>query len=435
MFSMRCQQQAADSGLQARDAFPGFCFAPLKSYNEAMLISDFDFDLPEKLIAQEPAAERDTSRLLVVNRASGSFTDSVFHQLPEFLRPADLLVLNNTKVFPARLIGNRLRSPAGSDKEPGAKVEIFLVRQTEPLVWEALVRPGKALHVGAQAVFAGGRLTAEIIEWRDRGRRLIRFQSVGDFQTLIDEIGRTPLPPYIKRDHEARLDKERYQTVFASQRGAIAAPTAGLHFTPELLAQLQKQGVDSTEITLHVGYGTFQPVKVERIEEHRVEAERFSISEAAARKINAALNEERRVIAVGTTTTRALESAARSQEPGIQNQPSAVSSQQSEGESRKSGESVSGDESPLHLLTSSPLHSVTRSPVHPTGYQSTELFIYPGFEFRVLSGLVTNFHLPRSSLLVLVSAFAGRELILEAYHHAVKNEYRFYSYGDAMLIL
>jgi S-adenosylmethionine:tRNA ribosyltransferase-isomerase len=405
-----------------------FYFALVKSYNEAMLISDFDFNLPEKLIAQEPAARRDTSRLLVVNRASGTFTDSVFNQLPTFLQPEDLLVLNNTKVFPARLIGNRLRSDESGNRQLGAKVEIFLVRQVEPLIWEALVRPGKAMQEGAHAEFAGGKLTAEVIEWRDNGRRLIRFHSEGDFTAIIDEIGRTPLPPYIKRDHEERLDKARYQTVFARERGAIAAPTAGLHFTPELLAQLKKQGVDRTEITLHVGYGTFQPVKVERIEEHTVEAERFSVNEDAAQKINAALHQEHRVIAVGTTTTRALESAVRHQKAEkAKGKNSEDSDQQSKIRSQKAEDTGSVSESSLHPFIPSSLH--------PGGYQSTELFIYPGFEFRVLSGLITNFHLPRSSLLVLVSAFAGRELILEAYNHAVKNEYRFYSYGDAMLIL
>jgi S-adenosylmethionine:tRNA ribosyltransferase-isomerase len=424
---------------------PDFYFVGMKRYNEAMLISDFDFDLPEKLIAQEPAAERDTSRLLVVNRASGTFTDSVFHQLPDFLQPADLLVLNNTRVFPARLIGNRLRSSESGDKQVGAKVEVFLVRQVEAMVWEALVRPGKAMQEGAQAEFAGGRLTAEVMEWRDKGRRLMRFYCEGDFTAIIDEIGRTPLPPYIKRDQEERLDKARYQTVFARERGAIAAPTAGLHFTPALLAQLKRQGVDTTEITLHVGYGTFQPVKVERIEDHNVEAERFSVSEEAAQKIKAALNENRRVIAVGTTTTRALESAARSQESEeekvkgkrqkAKGKELEVNGQTSGIEGRKLERSGVENESPLHLSAPSSLHPFIPSSLHSTGYQSTELFICPGFKFRVLSGLVTNFHLPRSSLLVLVSAFAGRELILEAYNHAVKNEYRFYSYGDAMLIL
>jgi S-adenosylmethionine:tRNA ribosyltransferase-isomerase len=349
-----------------------------------MRIADFDFDLPERLIAQEPAARRDQSRLLVVHRASGTFTDAVFHQLPIFLQATDLLVLNNTRVFPARLIGQRVRETHRGEKILGARAEVFLVRQVGPMIWETLVRPGKALHEGAKIEFANGRLVAEVVEWRAGGRRLIRFHCQEDFNTVIDEIGRTPLPPYIKRDEETRLDQERYQTVFASQRGAIAAPTAGLHFTPELLERLKGQGIDATEITLHVGYGTFQPVKVEHLEEHQVEAERFTINETAAQKINAALSREHRVIAVGTTTTRALESCA--------------------------------------------LPLVARTAM-------TELFIHPGFSFRCLSGLITNFHLPRSSLLVLVSAFAGRDLILEAYHHAVKNEYRFYSYGDACLIL
>jgi S-adenosylmethionine:tRNA ribosyltransferase-isomerase len=401
-----------------------------------MLISDFDFDLPEQLIAQEPAARRDMSRLLVVNRADGSFTDAVFHQLPDFLRATDLLVLNNTRVFPARLIGNRLRESDSGEKSLGAKVEVFLVRPVEPLVWETLVRPGKAMHEGAKVEFANGKLVAEVIGWRANGRRLIRFQCADNFDAIIDEIGRTPLPPYIKRSQEARLDKERYQTVFAKERGAIAAPTAGLHFTPELLARLKAQHLETTEITLHVGYGTFQPVTVERITEHKVEAERFTIPEEAAQKINNALNEDHRVIAVGTTTTRALESAVSGQLQGKRQKAKDESNvgahgraplQKTEGRRQTSGGADSANPSPLPPPALFPLL--------PAEYQSTDLYIYPGFEFRVLSGLITNFHLPRSSLLVLVSAFAGRELILEAYNHAVKNHYRFYSYGDAMLIL
>jgi S-adenosylmethionine:tRNA ribosyltransferase-isomerase len=254
------------------------------------------------------------------------------------------------------------------------------------LVWEALVRPGKSLLPGAKVEFARGKLSAEVIEWREFGRRIIRFEVNGDFDEIIDRIGRTPLPPYIKRDEEDRLDAERYQTVYARERGAVAAPTAGLHFTRELLDRARERGVEVIEITLHVGYGTFQPVRVERVEEHHVEPERYSISEAAARSINRALDDNRRIIAVGTTTTRALESPCR-------------------------------------------VSAIT------PGAATTDLFIYPGFEFRVISGLITNFHLPQSSLLMLVSAFGGRELILDAYRHAVENEYHFYSYGDAMLIL
>jgi S-adenosylmethionine:tRNA ribosyltransferase-isomerase len=362
-----------------------------------MLVSEFDYDLPERLIAQEPAEKRDQSRLLVVNRATGELIDSVFRNLPEYLQRGDLLVLNNTRVFPARLIGRRLRVTPRGETVLGGRVEVFLVSRIEPLVWETLVKPGRALLPGARVEFARGKLTAEVIEWRERGRRLVRFEADGDFDEIIDRIGRTPLPPYIKRDEEDRLDAERYQTVFARERGAVAAPTAGLHFTPALLDGLRAAGIETAEITLHVGYGTFQPVRVERVEDHRVEPEAYSICDAAASSINRALSEGRRVIAVGTTTTRALESASRRPTESI-------------------ASAVTCDLSPVTCAT-------------------TDLFIYPGFEFQVVGGLVTNFHLPCSSLLMLVSAFAERELILKAYRHAIEREYRFYSYGDAMLIL
>jgi S-adenosylmethionine:tRNA ribosyltransferase-isomerase len=351
-----------------------------------MLVSDFDYELPERLIAQEPAARRAHSRLLVVDRAKRTFTDSVFERLTDYFGSGDVLVVNNTRVFPARLIGRRLRETPRGEIILGGRAEVFLVTRLQPMVWEALVRPGKSLLPGARVEFARGKLACEVIEWREFGRRIIRFETEGDFDEIIDRIGRTPLPPYIKRDEEDRLDAERYQTVYASERGAVAAPTAGLHFTRELLDLLRERGVEIVEITLHVGYGTFQPVRVERVEDHHVEPETYSISEQATASINRALDEKRRVIAVGTTTTRALESAC------------------SRG-----------------ILVS--------------GTATTDLFIYPGFEFRVISGLVTNFHLPESSLLMLVSAFGGRELVLEAYNHAVRNEYHFYSYGDAMLVL
>jgi S-adenosylmethionine:tRNA ribosyltransferase-isomerase len=374
-----------------------------------VLVSDFDFYLPERLIAQEPAPRRDASRLLVVNRAAGTLTDAVFHQLPDFLQAGDLLVMNNTRVFPARLIGHLLKANQRTTKE----IEVFLVREVAPLVWEALVRPGKAMREGARAEFGDGELVAEVIEWQESGRRLIRFTCEGDFNDVLQRLGRTPLPPYIKRDADTRLDQERYQTVFARERGAIAAPTAGLHFTDDLLKQLHRRGIDTTEITLHVGYGTFQPVKVERVEDHKVEAERFSISTDAAAKINAALTTSRRIIAVGTTTTRAIEST------------------QVIGDAGQQCEQTNPDKH------SHPVNQESTSPCHlsPVTSNLTDLFIYPGFTFHVIGGLITNFHLPQSSLLMLVAAFAGRELILEAYHHAVKNEYRFYSYGDAMLIL
>jgi len=364
---------------------------------QLMLVSDFDYHLPAHLIAQEPALQRDASRLLVVDRASGQLHDSTFDRLPDFLTDGDALVMNNTQVFPARLIGRRVKAGRQGEEIEGARVEVFLVRQIEPFVWETLARPGRALPAGAKLVFAD-ELKAEVIERLEAGRRIIRFDAGGDFDEIIDKIGRTPLPPYIKRREEARLDRERYQTVFARERGAIAAPTAGLHFTPALLDRIRQRGIETIEITLHVGYGTFQPVRVERVEDHRVESERYTIIEEAARSINAALKEDRRIIAVGTTTTRALESACRQ-----------VTGDREQG----TGDKI----------------------LPPVTCRETDLFIYPGFEFHTVSGLVTNFHLPRSSLVLLVAAFAGRELILRAYRHAVEREYRFYSYGDAMLIL
>ena len=390
-----------------------------------MRVADFDFDLPERLIAQEPATRRDASRLLVVDRRAGTFRNAVFRQLPDFLQPGDLLVVNNTRVFPARLLGRRLRSDGRGEEQYGAKVEVFLVRELGPLLWEALVKPGKAMREGARVEFEKGTLVAEVVEHRENGRRVIRFTAAGDFTEVLDRLGRTPLPPYIRRPEEApaqdqrRLDAERYQTVFARHRGAIAAPTAGLHFTPELFADLQSRGVDRAEITLHVGYGTFQPVTAERVEDHRVEPEFYSIAADAADRINGAIQQRRRIIAVGTTTTRALESAAKEQRSVVsgQEQESGGGGRGAEGDDQRD----EPDASPVHLSA--------------VAYEATDLFIYPGFEFQVLGGLVTNFHLPRSSLLMLVSAFAGRDLILAAYRHAVAENYRFYSYGDAMLIL
>lgn len=376
-----------------------------------MLVSDFDFDLPERLIAQEPSARRDLSRLLVVDRATGTFSDSTFAQLPDRLGPGDVLVVNNTRVFPARLIGRRLRTTSRGETILGGRVEIFLVRQLEPLLWEALVHPGRALLPGARVELSRGKLTAEIVEWRELGRRVVRFEATEDFDQLVDRIGRTPLPRYIKRSEEDRLDAERYQTVFASQRGAVAAPTAGLHFTEDLLNRIRARGVQVVEITLHVGYGTFQPVRVERVEDHQVSAESYTISDEAAEQINRALVEGRRIVAVGTTSTRTLESAALRMDQHIVGGEAAVDQQASNASFLPASRGIL------------------------PGTAMAELFIYPGFSFRVVRGLVTNFHLPRSSLLMLVSAFAGRELILDAYRHAVRNEYRFYSYGDAMLIL
>jgi len=343
----------------------------------------FDFDLPAGQIAQQPAPNREDARLLVLDRASGAIAaDTTVRFLPQFLRPSDLLVLNNTRVFPARLLGRR--------DPTGGAVECLLVRRLDAECWEALVHPGQKLHPGARVVFTGeGRvLHGEVAAEHFHGRRTIRLweESGADVDRVVDAIGHVPLPPYIHRPDEER-DRERYQTVYARARGSVAAPTAGLHLTERLLGELRERGVDHTEVTLHVGYGTFQPVRVDKVEDHQVEPEWFEIDETAASAIDGALRAARRVIAVGTTTTRALESSA------------------------APGGRVSA------------------------GAATTSVFIHPGFHFRVLGGLLTNFHLPRSSLLMLVCAFAGRELVLAAYREAVARGYRFYSYGDAMLII
>jgi S-adenosylmethionine:tRNA ribosyltransferase-isomerase len=356
-------------------------------------VSDFDFDLPPELIAQEPARERTAARLLHLCRGTGATSHATVADLPRFLRAGDLLVANNTRVFPARLLGRRVPS--------GGAVECLLIQRigSDPgggasgcgcEVWEALMHPGQKLKPGAEVVFDGRpALRAEVLERRFYGRRLIRLftDDRSDIGAAVDRIGHVPLPPYIKRQADA-ADRDRYQTMFARERGSVAAPTAGLHFTPALLEALGQCGVELAEITLHVGYGTFQPVRVERVEDHRVEAEHYEIADRAAAAINRALDAGRRVITVGTTTTRTLEAVG----------------------------------------------AANKGRVVP-GAGAVDLFIYPGFVFRVASGLFTNFHLPRSSLVMLVSAFAGRERVLAAYHAAIAERYRFYSYGDAMLIV
>ena len=347
-----------------------------------MLVADFDYQLPAELIAQAPPESRDGGRLLVLGRESGSILHTSILSLPGLLRPGDLLVVNDTKVFPARLLGRRVPSGGG--------VECLLVARLDQDRWEALVHPGQKLKPGARARFERNdrALEAEILERRFYGRRVVRLRASDgeDVDGAIDAIGHVPLPPYIKRDDRPE-DMDRYQTVFARARGSIAAPTAGLHLSEGLLAALSASGIQRTEITLHVGYGTFKPVRVERVEDHEVDAERFEIDDAAATSITRARDEGRRVIAVGTTTTRALESAA-----------------------------------------------TATGRVEPSK-SATGLFIYPGHRFRAVDGLLTNFHLPRSSLLMLVSALAGRERVLAAYREAVQRRYHFYSYGDAMLIL
>ena len=342
-----------------------------------MLISEFDYDLPEELIAQKPLEKRQDSRMLAVNRAGKTFTDERFFDFPRFLKKGDVVVLNNTKVFPARLFG---------ETETGAKVEIFLVREIEKDFWETLARPAKRLKIGRRIVF-DENLSAEVLEKTADGKVFIEFQANGDFDAILDEIGKTPLPPYIKREKSAiDQDRERYQTIFARERGAIAAPTAGLHFTPEILKEIENIGAQIAEITLHVGYGTFEPVRVDDLSEHKVLPERYEIAEEIAEIINRAKTESRRIIAIGTTTTRALESAS------------------DENNQIKSGASFA------------------------------DLTITPGCEFKIIDGLLTNFHLPQSSLLVLTSTFGGHELIIKAYNHAVSEKYRFYSYGDCMFI-
>jgi len=351
-----------------------------------MRVSEFDYELPDELIAQEPLAERDRSRMLIVDRAGQLWRDSSFAEFPAFFNAGDVIVLNNTRVFPARLIGHRI-----VNGRRGAMVEALLVQRIENggNEWVVLAKPGRSLKVGAELEFGNGLLRGVVTATAEEGRRQIRFEGEGDFDRIVDEIGNTPLPPYIKRERseERRLDEPRYQTVFARERGAIAAPTAGLHFTPRIFDELRARGVKIVEITHHVGYATFQPVRVEEVEKHVIASESYEIINEAAEEINQAKRSGVRVIAIGTTTTRALESAA-----------------------------------------------------DPDGHvraerRGTELFIYPGYQFRAVDALLTNFHLPQSSLLMLVSAFAGCDLILNAYRHAVAQKYRFYSYGDCMLIV
>lgn len=357
-----------------------------------MRLSEFDYELPEELIAQQPLERRDASRMLIVNRDKQKLDDSRFETLADYIRPGDVIVVNNTRVFPARLIGQRDPS--------GGRVEVLLIRRVgsdgpsaarselTSQTWEALVRPAHRLKPGGRLRFGTSNLRAEVLEAGAKGCRLIRFDGDLPLETLINELGQTPLPPYIKRPSgTSPTDDERYQTVFAREKGAIAAPTAGLHFTPQITDAILARQARVVEITLHVGYGTFQPVRVENLEHHRVDAEYYEIRDEAARVINETRTNGGRVIAVGTTTVRALESAADSD-------------------------------------------GLVRSEK-----RNTDLTVVPGYEFRIIDALLTNFHLPRSSLLLLVCAFAGRNLTLEAYRYAVAARFRFYSYGDCMLVI
>ena len=354
-----------------------------------LLITDFDYDLPEDLIAQQPPPERAQSRMLVMDRATGQLRDSRFADLPSLLKPGDLLVLNDSRVIPARLYARRtLRR---EKEKPTGRIEVMLTEPAGDNRWHALVRPGRKVAIGEILVFLSSsgtiELRAEVLERGEFGDRLLQFEPAEDFFAALDRIGHVPLPPYIHRDDSAD-DRERYQTVYSRERGSVAAPTAGLHFSSLVLDELTAQGVENARVTLHVGLGTFAPLRVERVADVRLHRERYTLPAAAAEAINRAVREGRRIVAVGTTVVRTLESAA-------------------------------SDAGGADLLP----HTGT-----------TEIFISPGFQFRLVSALLTNFHLPQSSLLMLVSAFAGREPVLAAYRHAVEERYRFFSYGDCMFV-
>lgn len=340
-----------------------------------MNVKDFYFDLPQELIAQDPIEDRSSSRLLVLDKNSGEVEHKVFTDIVDYLRPEDCLVINNTKVIPARLFGVK--------EDTKAKVELLLLKRRENNVWETLVKPGRKVRTGARLDFGDGRLKATVLEVLDEGNRLIQFEYDGIFEEVLDELGQMPLPPYIT--HELK-DKNRYQTVYAKYEGSAAAPTAGLHFTNELLEKIKAKGVTIASVTLHVGLGTFRPVKVDNILEHHMHSEYYEIEEEEAKKINEAKKNGGRIICVGTTSTRTLESAA--DEDGF----------------------IRGQSG------------------------NTEIFIYPGYKFKIVDSLITNFHLPESTLVMLVSAMAGRDNVLNAYEEAIKNRYRFFSFGDAMLI-
>ena len=340
-----------------------------------MEVKEFNYDLPEELIAQVPIQKRDESRLMVLDRKKQTIEHKVFKEILDYLKPGDCLVRNNTKVIPARIYGK---------KETGANVEFLLLNNIEGDIWKSIVRPGNKLHVGTKVMFGDGLLNAEILEVMEGGTRKVKFSYDGIFNEILDKIGLMPLPPYI---HEELKEKDRYQTVYAKYQGSAAAPTAGLHFTEDLLEKIRKKGVEIANVTLHVGIGTFRPVKVDKIEDHHMHSEHFYIKKEDVEKINAAKKNGGRIISVGTTSCRVLESIA--DKDGLVKE-------------------VEGD---------------------------TSIFIYPGYKFKCIDGLITNFHLPESTLLMLVSALAGKDYIMKAYNEAVKERYRFFSFGDAMFIL
>ncbi len=351
-----------------------------------MKTQDFYYDLPEELIAQDPLENRDRSRLLVLDKETGAIQHRIFRQITDLLRQGDCLVVNNTKVIPARLIGEKVHEQivkTEGDEAHGAKIELLLLKRRDNDIWETLVKPGKKARPGTKISFGKGLLTGEIIDMMEEGNRLVKFTYQGIFEEILDQLGEMPLPPYIT--HQL-TDKNRYQTVYAKYEGSAAAPTAGLHFTKELLSQIEAMGITIANVTLHVGLGTFRPVKVENVLEHHMHSEFYQVTEEAAKLINDTKKNGGRVICVGTTSCRTIESA--SDDKGIV----------------KEG---SGD---------------------------TSIFIYPGYQFKVLDALITNFHLPESTLMMLVSALAGRDHIMAAYQEAVKERYRFFSFGDAMFI-
>ncbi len=349
-----------------------------------MRTQDFYYELPEELIAQDPLTDRSASRLMVLDKTTGELEHRVFREMKELLQPGDCLVINDTKVIPARLIGEKQKTEGNTgENSPGARIELLLLKRRDKDVWETLVKPGKKARQGTRISFGGGLMTGEILEVLEEGNRLVKFSYLGIFEEILDKLGEMPLPPYIT--HELK-DKNRYQTVYAKQEGSAAAPTAGLHFTGELLEEIETMGVRIARVTLHVGLGTFRPVKVENVTEHHMHAEFYQVLPEEADKINDTKAKGGRIICVGTTSCRTIESAA--------------------------------DENGM---------------VRP-GSGDTSIFIYPGYRFKVLDALITNFHLPESTLMMLVSALAGRDHIMDAYREAVKERYRFFSFGDAMFI-
>ena len=359
---------------------------------DGLVVDDFDFELPTELIAQEPPAERGMSRMLLMNRVSGVLRDANFRDFPALLKRGDLLVLNDSRVIPARLYARR--TLLRDHEKPTGRIEVLLTEPAGEDLWRALVRPGRKIAIGERLVFPGPTggiaLEAEVLERGGFGERLLQFAPVDDFFAVLELIGHVPLPPYIRRD-DAAADRERYQTVFSRERGSVAAPTAGLHFTQQMLESLEAKGVEVARITLHVGLGTFAPLRVERLEDVKLHRERYTLSASAADAVNRAVRDRRHIVAVGTTVVRTLEAAA-------------AAALQADGGELKPHSGV------------------------------TEIFISPGFEFRLVGALLTNFHLPKSSLLMLVSAFAGRERVVGAYRHAVEEKYRFFSYGDCMFL-